>query len=355
METIIRRWLQQCYPPISNDWWWVKIFEHMFLEWIRGAKDLSINKKSLTKILRALGLPKRPTSLELNKKGKIETDAAAAMMQMACGADGKIPATLKPKELGKHFKSLSRIAGIEDSVVHAYPGQSWTLHALDAMARELLLRHRNETCFAVCWLPHGELICATNSQNTTITEKEIKEYLGSAAKSVNVEHEKEKASIDALSWVEGDSVKASREKYQKVFEYFLNNSKQITIVKNEAPGHAEVYLLDYLNSRGNQIPVLEIGVSMRCCAKCEGLFGLYQLCGQRKVTTVKWRGGHGIMDHGGWSLPSGLAECLRVGGQYDKALTLIGAESQRPETMELGQPKSNPGSPAGSPELGRKK
>jgi hypothetical protein len=198
--------------------------------------------------------------------------------------------------------------------------------ALDAVARVIGCSFRNEVCVAVCIDPryHNKLLVASN--NRGLESAEIAEFLerqlNQPAQEALGEQDRNPDRLSGLSRDRGTLSKDDRDDYtqlrnqrdQRKLQTALSNlltsfRSAVKVVKSEEDNvHAELQLLDYIEREiyhvggaGKTNP-LYLGVSLRCCAKCDSVFSAYNACGFNHVQ-VLFRGQHPTADVGGWRCP----------------------------------------------------
>jgi hypothetical protein len=204
--------------------------------------------------------------------------------------------------------------------------------ALDAIARVLNCSFERQTCVAVCIDPRyqNKLLIASNAG--TLDSAKVAEFLEAQVNQPALEalSEQDQAQLSQLSEIRSGAPNFDRARYtelrnrrdkmklQTALSNLLSSCRSTVIVvkSKEDNVHAELQLLDYIESEiyrmggaGKTTP-LYIGVSLRCCAKCDAVFSAYNACGFNHVQ-VQFRGSHPTADFGGWRCPASIVELVK--------------------------------------------
>lgn len=205
--------------------------------------------------------------------------------------------------------------------------------ALDALARMLSRVYPEETCIAVCVEPRYQTSLLISSNARQLDADAVKGKLRELLEAIRPDELKKRVETDRealrkLSASRGSFAdRADRERYAQMrfdrdtlkVHTALNNMLKllrVVIVKSEdSDVHAELQILDYIEAEvfktggeSRQLP-LYLGVSLRCCGKCQTVINAYNSCGFNHVQVLT-RGSHPTYDAGGWRCPRSLVSLI---------------------------------------------
>jgi hypothetical protein len=234
--------------------------------------------------------------------------------------------------------------------------------ALDAIARVIGCSFQGQVCVAVCIDPRyqNKLLIASNAG--TLDSAAVAEFLEAQVNQPAVEafSDQDRDELAQLSQNRGGGPDFNRVRYtelrnqrdklklQTALRNLLTSFRSaVTVVKSKEDSvHAELQLLDYIESEiyriggaGKTAP-LYIGVSLRCCAKCDSVFSAYNACGFNHVQ-VQFRGSHPTADFGGWRCPASIVELVKsTNPQFGKIAAAVQlaqkpARTAHPMTADL--------------------
>jgi len=191
---------------------------------------------------------------------------------------------------------------------------------LDGLARVIAAVNPKQTCVAVCVEPRYQRSLLVASNGRSLQKGAVQQLLNQVATD-EIPFGEENQHLSELSAKRGAlssddratyvdlRAKRDRAKLGTAAHNMLRSLRVEIIIGGEFE-HAELQLLDYIETTifgtggvSRTLP-LYMGVSLRCCGKCQTVIDYYNSCGFNHVRIVT-RGVHPTYDFRAWRCPEG--------------------------------------------------